>query len=355
LTGEHPPELPQKRLKMDVHSLVNVSYKFRHWLDRLIEPNHQNRLPSAQVALELLEGKRKLKDYPLLQFTKPINSSISLVKTTDKLVFTIPSALSRKIFNYTLALLMIGSYTILLLIWLLILSSVEPGVRIMWFFYLFIFLAQIFWSINEKGGWTRIIMPFVPLFLFITFRIAFWLLYFITALTVSPPYFITVFWLLYFITAFLPLYFIFKYKNFSKTEFWQFCFQGFKFFSLFFAFMVGFTPSDHMNNFIGLAILNSGDRMNNSIGLAIFILLIEYFWGRSLRNLAREFCLDTRLEIYANQEIKIQQKSRVSLLEERCISKQNSLKMIQYNFCRLLTKRERQWLIQEIKLFQQNY
>ena len=102
---------------------------------------------------------------------------------------------------------------------------------------------------------------------------------------------------------------------------------------------------------MGLAL---GERINHSIGLAIFILLIEYFWGRVLRNLAREFCFDTRLEIYTNQEIKIQQKSWIFLLEDRCINKKNSLKMIKHNFCRLLTKRERQWLIQEIKLFQQN-
>ena len=288
LTGKHPSELLQKRLKMDVHSLVDVSYNFRHWLDRLIEPNHQNRLPSAQVALELLEGDRKLKDFPLLQFNKPINSSISLVKTTDKLVFTIPSALSRQSFNYMLAFLMIGSYMILLLIWLSILSLIKLAImKAIWFFYLFIFCDQIFFSINKKN------------------------------------------------------------KKLDKRQKYSRSFAViYKTCALFMVFIIYITPSFDYST--------SGMHRSFTLGLSIFILFTEFFLGELLQNLLREFCFDTRLEIYANQEIKIQQKSWFSLLEDQYINKKNSLKMIKHNFCRLLTKREQQWLIQEIKLFQQN-
>lgn len=104
LTGEHPVDLPRKRLKIDFHDRVTLSSGFRNWLDRLIEPNYQDRLPSARVALDILQGKARLKAFSSSRLEKPSYSFLKLVKSPEKLIISIPSASSRKRYDYPLAL-----------------------------------------------------------------------------------------------------------------------------------------------------------------------------------------------------------------------------------------------------------
>ena len=120
LTGKHPSDLPQKKLKIDFSNQAKISSDFSKWLDKLIEPFPEKRLPSAQIALDVLQGKLQLEDQITNYLRKPSYSSIKLVKTADQLTIHIPCALNRKRWNYGLGLLGIGGYAVLFLILLII-------------------------------------------------------------------------------------------------------------------------------------------------------------------------------------------------------------------------------------------
>ena len=120
LTGKHPSDLPRKKLKIDFRNQVTISSNFSKWLDKLIEPYPEKRLPSAQIALDVLQGKLQLEERITTYLEKPSYSSIKLVKTADKLTIKIPCALNRKRWNYGMGLLGIGGYAGLFLILLII-------------------------------------------------------------------------------------------------------------------------------------------------------------------------------------------------------------------------------------------
>lgn len=106
LTGQSPTELPEKKLKIDFRNSVKISSGFADWIDKLIEPSHEYRLPSAEAALEVLQGKQSLSSY--ITQRPPKYTAVSLTKTEDKLIVTIPPALfyqqcDRKILFYLLA------------------------------------------------------------------------------------------------------------------------------------------------------------------------------------------------------------------------------------------------------------
>lgn len=54
LTGVCPADLPQKDLRFDYQNLVTASPQLLRWLDRLIEPDANNRLPTAMAAIAAL-------------------------------------------------------------------------------------------------------------------------------------------------------------------------------------------------------------------------------------------------------------------------------------------------------------
>ncbi|MFZ1027040.1 MAG: serine/threonine-protein kinase [Limnoraphis robusta] len=54
LTHRSPDELPQKRMKIDVRSCVQISPEFAHWLERMLEPMFEDRFQSATQALNAL-------------------------------------------------------------------------------------------------------------------------------------------------------------------------------------------------------------------------------------------------------------------------------------------------------------
>jgi ankyrin repeat protein len=57
LTHRSPAELPQERLRVSFRSHVNVSDAFADWLERCLEPDLEDRMPSAKEALALLQGR----------------------------------------------------------------------------------------------------------------------------------------------------------------------------------------------------------------------------------------------------------------------------------------------------------
>ncbi|NES22961.1 MAG: hypothetical protein F6K41_29585 [Symploca sp. SIO3E6] len=61
LTHRSPAELPTDRLKLDFRSRVQISEKFADWLEKMLEPDAEERFSSAKEALKALRTKRVIK------------------------------------------------------------------------------------------------------------------------------------------------------------------------------------------------------------------------------------------------------------------------------------------------------
>lgn len=115
LTKEHPSDLPQKHLKIDFRSQVNVSQNFSDWLNKLIEPVAEERFPDAGIALAILQGKEALENYITKRPRKPKHTSIRLQKNQDKLQIDIPPGNFRSIYRliFTIAFLVFNVFLLL--------------------------------------------------------------------------------------------------------------------------------------------------------------------------------------------------------------------------------------------------
>ncbi len=143
LTGQYPSELPQKKLKIDFRASVRVSKDFGNWLDRLVEPNYKNRIPSAEVALEILRGRKSLTDTKL-EYEKP--TDIQTIKTKNKLVITIPPVCQRNRYNRTM---IYQTYAWFAFLWLAIVG-ISASTHLLWgLLYLSCLLIE-FLIVNEQ-------------------------------------------------------------------------------------------------------------------------------------------------------------------------------------------------------------
>jgi serine/threonine protein kinase len=59
LTHRSPAELPTDRLKINFRSRVQISEEFANWLEKMLEPDIEERFASAKEALDVLQGKRQ--------------------------------------------------------------------------------------------------------------------------------------------------------------------------------------------------------------------------------------------------------------------------------------------------------
>jgi serine/threonine protein kinase len=66
LTHRSPAELPQDTLKLDFRNSVNISESFADWLEKILEPDLDDRFASAEVALTKLLATKKVKQKKLL-------------------------------------------------------------------------------------------------------------------------------------------------------------------------------------------------------------------------------------------------------------------------------------------------
>nr|WP_236619007.1 serine/threonine-protein kinase [Acaryochloris sp. CCMEE 5410] len=97
LTHCSPADLPQKRLKIDFRSAVQLKPDFADWLDHLLEPAVEDRLASAQDAIDALKAPpRRAQPASLtppkakaLQ-RKPMGSKVKLQRTRTHLTVDIP-------------------------------------------------------------------------------------------------------------------------------------------------------------------------------------------------------------------------------------------------------------------------
>ncbi len=108
LTQKSPTDLPQRRLKINFRSHLRTSKKFANWLERMIEPEIENRFDSAQEALAVLQNERAITTRALTP-RKPKNSPIILTINEASLIIEIPPVGLRT--NYS------KLFTFLSLIW----------------------------------------------------------------------------------------------------------------------------------------------------------------------------------------------------------------------------------------------
>ncbi|MBD1920263.1 protein kinase [Microcoleus sp. FACHB-831] len=60
LTHRSPADLPQERLKIEFRDRVQICEEFADWLEKMLEPDVEDRFASAKEALEALRGKRRV-------------------------------------------------------------------------------------------------------------------------------------------------------------------------------------------------------------------------------------------------------------------------------------------------------
>jgi ankyrin repeat protein len=60
LTHRSPADLPTDGLKINFRSRLQISEEFADWLEKMLEPDVEDRFSSAQQALQVLQGKQKI-------------------------------------------------------------------------------------------------------------------------------------------------------------------------------------------------------------------------------------------------------------------------------------------------------
>jgi eukaryotic-like serine/threonine-protein kinase len=91
LTQKFPSDLPQRHLKINFQSQVNiVERNFAKWLKRMIEPVAEDRFASASEALAVLQDKQPLKStFSIKKLDFPTFSSIDYFNDADGLILKI--------------------------------------------------------------------------------------------------------------------------------------------------------------------------------------------------------------------------------------------------------------------------
>ncbi len=125
-SGQHPADLPQKTLKICFENYVSLSNSFIDWLQWITEPSLEQRLASADHALQALEQETpQNQPIPLLVPVKPENSKVVLIKNPNLLKIYIPPK------GFTLKLLPIIGFAVIWNGFLAIaVSSLNSGVWI---------------------------------------------------------------------------------------------------------------------------------------------------------------------------------------------------------------------------------
>lgn len=90
LTQRSPAELPQKRLKIDFQSRLQISSELGLWLEKMLEPIVEDRFHSARQALLVLEQPQALFHAADLHPHQPLGSKIKLQQQGQHLQITIP-------------------------------------------------------------------------------------------------------------------------------------------------------------------------------------------------------------------------------------------------------------------------
>ena len=79
LTHRSPAELPQDTLKLDFRNSVDISESFADWLDKILEPDLEDRFSNAEVALTELFKSEKKKQRKLVKKIGAIALTLGLI------------------------------------------------------------------------------------------------------------------------------------------------------------------------------------------------------------------------------------------------------------------------------------
>lgn len=79
LTHHSPPNLPQKWLKNSLRSRLQVSQEFANWLEKMLQPNVEDRFRSAKEALEVLQGRRVVATRPSVPWKALVGTGVAAV------------------------------------------------------------------------------------------------------------------------------------------------------------------------------------------------------------------------------------------------------------------------------------
>ena len=93
LTGQSPAELPQRKLKIKFRSVVKIQSNFADWIEKLIEPNIEDRFQNARDAFNVLKGNVSFENYKNQQFSRPDYTSICFQEEKEKFTVIIPPVL----------------------------------------------------------------------------------------------------------------------------------------------------------------------------------------------------------------------------------------------------------------------
>lgn len=88
VTGRIPADLPQKNMRIQFQDKVSLSPNFIHWIEKLIEPDIEQRFSSATLALEALNSGLTVNSSS--ELSKPYGSRIQLNKSQEQLEIIIP-------------------------------------------------------------------------------------------------------------------------------------------------------------------------------------------------------------------------------------------------------------------------
>ncbi|MEG4944164.1 serine/threonine-protein kinase [Microcoleus sp. F4-D5] len=126
LTGKAPADLPQRKLKMDFRSHLQVDRQFTEWLERMTEPVAADRFLSAKEALTVLRGEKEFTRSTTLELRRTVNTTIAIKHQKKQLLVEIPPIWLRTPYSQLFALLPIfGNGLILPVIWLLLQSDIS--------------------------------------------------------------------------------------------------------------------------------------------------------------------------------------------------------------------------------------
>ncbi len=139
LTGKSPADLPQKKLKIDFRKSVSIQKDFANWIDKLIEPDVNNRFPNGEVALSVLEEKEDINNYQNSIIAKPKYSNIYVIKDREKLTINIPPLYKLKKRNFFYYFVLFWQ-----IIFILNRLAVTASVLIIGKIYLIIWIASTF-------------------------------------------------------------------------------------------------------------------------------------------------------------------------------------------------------------------
>ncbi len=154
LTRKDPSQLPQKNLKIQFRQQVYTAQDFTDWLDKMLAPASEDRFESAQEALAVLQGEKKLTMGGIKQARKPKKSNIDFKRTKDRLTVIIPPAWKYSGFCKIAVLSLVGINIVAALLTWIVLESHFLNILVANQDNQKIFYALFFWFvylINNKG------------------------------------------------------------------------------------------------------------------------------------------------------------------------------------------------------------